>query len=43
MVLYSKSKGVKRLSLVAGLAAVIYYFATLNQPYGPPTQISGHP
>ena len=39
----TQSKGVKRLSLVAGLTAAIYYFITLNEPYGPPAQTPGHP
>lgn len=37
------SPGVRRLSLVAGLAGVIYYFATLSEPYGPPAQTPGAP
>ena len=39
----TQSLGVKRLSLVAGVAAVVYYFATFNEPYGPPAQTPGHP
>jgi hypothetical protein len=43
MIWFTKSVGVKRLSLVAGFAAAIYYFVTLSQPYGPPAQTPGHP
>ena len=39
----TQSKGVRRLSLVAGLAAGVYHLITLNQPYGPPAQAPGHP
>jgi hypothetical protein len=41
--LKAKSAGVTRLSLVAGLLAVIYHLATLNEPFGPPAQTPGHP
>ncbi len=43
MFLSTHSNGVRRLSLVAGLAAAGYYFATLSQPYGPPAQDPGRP
>jgi len=43
MIWSTKSLGVKRLSLVAGVAAAIYYFVTLSQPNGPPAQSPGHP
>lgn len=41
--LSTRSKGVQRLSLVAGFAAAGYYFITLTQPYGPPAQDLGRP
>jgi hypothetical protein len=31
----------RRLSLVAGLAAAVYHLITLHQPYGPPAQTPG--
>jgi hypothetical protein len=43
MIWSTQSLGVKRLSFVAGIAAAIYYFVTLNQPNGPPAQTPGHP
>lgn len=43
MIWSSQSKGVKRLSLIAGLSAAIYYAVTLDQPNGPPAQTPGHP
>lgn len=43
MIWSTRYKGVKRLSLVAGLMAVVYYFVTLDQPYGPPAQTPGQP
>ncbi len=43
MIWSTQSKGVKRLSFVAGIGAALYYFITLNQPYGPPAQTPGHP
>ena len=43
MIWSTQSVGVKRLSLVAGIGAALYYFVTLNQPYGPPAQTPGHP
>ena len=43
MIWSTESLGVKRLSLVAGIAAALYYFVTLSQPAGPPEQSPGHP
>src|SRR3990167_3540764 len=43
MIWSTQSKGVRRLSLVAGIAAELYYFITLNQPHGPPAQKLAHP
>jgi hypothetical protein len=43
MIWSTKSKGVGRLSLVAGLVAAAYHLITLNQPYGPPAQTPGQP
>ena len=43
MFLSTNSQGVRRLSLLAGFAAVGYYFVTLSQPHGPPAQVVGRP
>ena len=43
MFLSTNSRGVRRLSLVAGFAAAGYYFVTLTQPYDPPAQDPGRP
>ena len=43
MIWSTRSTGVRRLSLVAGIVAALYYLVTLNEPYGPPAQTPGHP
>ena len=43
MIWSTQSKGVRRLSLVTGFVAALYYFITLNQPHGPPAQTPGLP
>ena len=41
--LRTQSVGVRRLSLVAGVIAVVYHLVTLDQPFGPPAQDPSHP